>query len=125
MRRMKFTGLGVRNRLLRGERVEWIEKNPRASRIKKNYLSAVEWADRERIVELYRRAQWLTKATGVKHVVDHYPIPLDRPDVCGLTVHNNLRVITHEQNQRELNHWGARIDDLFAEPEQLNFFTAR
>jgi len=46
---------------------------------------------------LYLQAQALTKATGERYVVDHI-IPLISPEVCGLHVPWNLRVITQEKN---------------------------
>jgi len=46
---------------------------------------------------LYLQAQALTKATGERYVVDHI-IPLISPEVCGLHVPWNLRVITQEEN---------------------------
>jgi 5-methylcytosine-specific restriction endonuclease McrA len=44
----------------------------------------------------------LTKATGERYVVDHI-IPLSNPDVCGLHVPWNLRVITQEENLKKSN----------------------
>ena len=47
--------------------------------------------------ELYLQAQKMTKLTGERYVVDHI-IPLISPEVCGLHVPWNLRVITQEEN---------------------------
>lgn len=47
--------------------------------------------------QLYLEAQKLTKLTGERYVVDHM-VPLINPDVCGLHVPWNLRVITQEEN---------------------------
>ena len=46
---------------------------------------------------LYLQAQKMTKITGERYVVDHI-VPLISPDVCGLHVPWNLRVITKEEN---------------------------
>jgi len=46
---------------------------------------------------LYLQAQKMTKITGERYVVDHI-VPLISPDVCGLHVPWNLRVITQEEN---------------------------
>ena len=52
--------------------------------------------------QLYLHAQALTKMTGERYVVDHI-IPLISPDVCGLHVPWNLRVITQDQNLKKSN----------------------
>lgn len=52
--------------------------------------------------QLYLEAQRLTKLTGERYVVDHV-VPLINPDVCGLHVPWNLRVMTQEENLRKSN----------------------
>ncbi len=52
--------------------------------------------------QLYLQAQQLTKTTGERYVVDHI-VPLISPDVCGLHVPWNLRVITQEENLKKSN----------------------
>jgi len=54
------------------------------------------------IRQLYIQAQRLTKLTGERYVVDHI-VPLISPEVCGLHVPWNLRVITQEENLRKSN----------------------
>lgn len=121
---LRYSAPGVRARLAAGELIPWIEKHPRRDYVKAAYLALVPWADRDRVKALYAEARFLTRTTGVRHVVDHI-VPLCRADVCGLTVHYNLRVITYQRNAAESNHWGDRCLELFAEPEQLQFFAAR
>jgi 5-methylcytosine-specific restriction endonuclease McrA len=57
---------------------------------------------KEAIKGLYLHAMRLTKITGERYVVDHI-IPLINPNVCGLHVPWNLRVITQEQNLLKSN----------------------
>lgn len=102
----------------------WIDSHKRKNYVRMSYLALVKWADRDRIKSLYSEARFLSEATGVAHVVDHI-IPLCRPDVCGLTVHYNLRVIPYKRNALELNHWSERLGEIFSEQEQLAFFTPR
>jgi 5-methylcytosine-specific restriction endonuclease McrA len=54
------------------------------------------------IRNLYLTAMTLTKSTGERYVVDHI-VPLSNPDVCGLHVPWNLRVITQEENLKKSN----------------------
>jgi 5-methylcytosine-specific restriction endonuclease McrA len=54
------------------------------------------------IRSLYLEAQRLTKITGERYVVDHI-IPLINPDVCGLHLPWNLRVMTQEENLKKSN----------------------
>jgi hypothetical protein len=63
------------------------------------------WVTKEQKLEmrsLYLQAQKLTKITGEKYEVDHQ-IPLIHPDVCGLHVPWNLRVITKTENLKKSN----------------------
>jgi len=52
--------------------------------------------------EMYLQAQKITKITGERYVVDHI-IPLISPEVCGLHVPWNLRVITQDENLKKSN----------------------
>lgn len=62
------------------------------------------WADRNKIKQIYAAAKKLTETTGVRHHVDHI-IPLRHPLVCGLHVENNLRVISAQDNIEKSNYF--------------------
>ena len=64
-----------------------------------------KWLSADQKMEIrlkYRLAIELSRATGVRHAVDH-EIPLQGEDVCGLHVPWNLRVITQEENLKKSN----------------------
>jgi hypothetical protein len=67
-------------------------------------LSTPPWVDTEAIKAIHARKKQLTAETGVEHVVDHI-IPLNHPDVCGLTVPWNLQVMTRAQNAAKCGKW--------------------
>ena len=60
------------------------------------------WADLDKIKEIYIEAARLTAETGIPHEVDHI-IPLQGETVTGLHVHNNLQILTQEENRRKRN----------------------
>lgn len=80
--------------------------------------ATVPWADFTAIRAIYREADRLTRATGVKHQVDHI-VPLNHPRVCGLHVHFNLRAIPAGPNMSKGNDWCPEQQELFDGPEQL------
>lgn len=104
----------LRVRLLQQEVIGWLERHPRAAYIRAAVMSAPTWADRDAIRALRNEARRLTVETGVRHVLDHV-IPLTHPDVCGLTVSSNLRVITYAQNARKSNRWNPHQIELFSD----------
>jgi hypothetical protein len=105
--RMRHPGLRARNQR------EFYCKN--AEKLRPKYAAATrarqarlqnampDWADKEKIKEIYLEAAKKSAETGIKHHVDHI-IPLRGKNVCGLHVHTNLRVITAIENLQK----GAR-----------------
>lgn len=96
---------------LRKYRNAWKENNlvqvraSTKSRRRKHRDATPPWITREQkseIRKLYEMAITMTKTTGEQYVVDHI-VPLRSPEVCGLHVPWNLRVITQEENLKKSN----------------------
>jgi hypothetical protein len=80
-----------------------INNNIRAQKRRASLLNAhPSWANNEKIALVYQECFIKKEETGVEYVVDHI-IPLQNKYVCGLHVHNNLRIITLEQNSVKHN----------------------
>lgn len=107
----RYFNPALRGRLQRGDEPGWLQRHPRRRYIIAAIISAPPWSDREAIHVLRDTARRLTRETGKQHVLDHI-IPLNHPDVCGLTVSWNLRVVTYAQNAYKGNRWN---------PHQLEF----
>ena len=97
--------------LLREYRNAWKQNNlvqvraDTKARRRKHKNATPPWLTRKQkgeIRQLYEMAITMTKTTGEQYVVDHI-IPLRSPDVCGLHVPWNLRVITQEENLKKSN----------------------
>lgn len=81
----------------------------RSSRASKARAEAVRratppWVDPGQIADAHEEARRVSKATGVKHCVDHY-WPLDGQFVSGLNVPANLRIIPVADNSSKGNSW--------------------
>jgi hypothetical protein len=79
----------------------------RAKRRALEHSACPEWADQQKIAEMYKEARKLTRETGVVYSVDHI-IPLKGKAVCGLHVETNLQVIPLSENIRKSN----RVEDI-------------
>lgn len=104
----------MRRRILAGDVPWWVEQHPRRDYIITVNVSTPDWVDRKELAALHAEAKRLTETSGVYHVLDHI-VPVSHPDVCGLTVPWNLRVITWAQNASKGNKWHPQQMDLFAE----------
>lgn len=73
----------------------------RASKLK----ATPKWANFNKMLEIYKESQLLSKTTGKVHHVDHI-VPLISDLVCGLHCEQNLRVVLEEVNLSKGNrHW--------------------
>lgn len=101
-----------------GEEPGWLQRHPRRGYIIQALLSCPPWADREKMRALRDKARRISESTGIPHVLDH-EIPLNHPYVCGLTVHENMKVVPRKVNSAKSNKWFPDQTDFFREPEQL------
>lgn len=73
-----------------------------ANRRAKSERATPSWANEFFMDEAYRLARLRTKLFGYEWHVDHI-VPLQSKFVCGLHVHNNLRVIPGSENKAKGN----------------------
>lgn len=92
----------LRVQLLAGFEPAWLANHVRRRYVRAVALSVPDWADWIEIQKLHYWKKAFTQAIGVEHVVDHV-IPLNHPYVCGLTVSDNLRIVTRLQNSAKGN----------------------
>lgn len=78
------------------------------------------WGSSDAIKAIYLRAADITKATGLKHHVDHI-VPLQSKHVCGLHVEFNLEVKPWVENVSKSNRWWPDCPDHILEglPERI------
>lgn len=63
------------------------------------------WADKKEIDRIYFIARRVSEVTGILHHVDHI-VPLRNTNVCGLHIHQNLRVVAFDVNCSKSNKYG-------------------
>lgn len=64
-----------------------------------------DWADLDKVKEIYKLARQVSETTGITHHVDHM-VPLTSDLVCGFHNEFNLRVIPGLENlQKHNHHW--------------------
>ena len=71
--------------------------------------ATVAWANENKILTIYLRAQRKTEQTGKQHDVDHF-LPLQNINVCGLHCESNLRVILAKTNKVKNNSFTPEIE---------------
>lgn len=67
-------------------------------------LGTPAWADARAIDKIYEECAERSKATGIRHEVDHI-VPLCGKKVCGLHVENNLQILTAVENGIKSARW--------------------
>lgn len=70
------------------------------------------WADLAAIAEIYAECARVSAETGIPHEVDHI-IPLKGETVCGLHVHQNLRIVTRTVNRRKCHRLESEGEDFW------------
>jgi hypothetical protein len=86
----------------------WRAKHPGigAAYVAKYFASRLQatppWADLDKIKAIYAEAARLTKATGIRHEVDHIH-PLQSKVMCGLHVPANLQILPMSENRSKSN----------------------
>jgi hypothetical protein len=84
--------------------------NVRIAKRKAALLKATpEYADHDRIAEIYETAKELSMILGISMQVDHI-IPLQSKIVCGFHVENNLRIVDKYTNGKKSNHYIPRFN---------------
>lgn len=93
----------------------WAEENrPRmreknATRRARKGRATPVWADGDAIAAIYAECVRISVETGFAHEVDHI-IPLKGATVCGLHVHQNLRIVAKSVNRSKNNRLEAEFE---------------
>lgn len=79
------------------------EKSTRRKRAKDR--ATPDWADLNKVKEIYRMARQISEMTGIPHHVDHM-VPLTSDMVCGFHNEFNLQILPGVENlQKHNRHW--------------------
>ncbi len=92
-------------------RNEWAKNNPEYLTFicRKYQISKVnaspKWADKKKMIAIYKESRRLSLETGIQHHVDHI-VPITSDIVCGLHCEANLQILTFSENVKKGNrHW--------------------
>ena len=116
-----YIRLGTRQRLLRGERVNWVMNRDRWKYIRAIIISSPPWLTPDDKRDIKLLAQWckvMEIMTGKEYSLDHH-VPVNHPNVCGLTVPWNLQVIPSLSNTSKGNRFNPDQQDLFGPIESI------
>jgi len=101
--RQKYATLPLRAKRERSSEQRKAERNAYVvNRRKKRDKSMPPWANKDKILEFYKKARQLSTETGIPHDVDHI-IPSNHKLVCGLHCEFNLQVIPRTENRQKNN----------------------
>lgn len=84
------------------ERNPHLNRSMAAKRRAQMIFATPLWANMEKIKSIYEQASLLEKHDGIKRHIDHI-VPLRGKNVCGLHVHQNLQILTAEENLKKSN----------------------
>jgi hypothetical protein len=98
-------------KIVRGAIPTWVERHSRKRYVVAAVLSVPFWVKLSDFDALIAERREKTESTGRQHTFDHI-VPLNHPDVCGLTVPWNLRVIIDKHNFSKGNNWdnGSQLE---------------
>ncbi len=91
---------------------EWYDANPHINSFYSSRYRATErnqtppWADAKKIKNIFKKCYDLNEISDIQHHVDHI-VPLRGKTVCGLHIHQNLRIIPGVENVKKRN----RLDE--------------
>lgn len=105
--RLRLYRIKHKNRLRRNRRLHYLNNRHLYIANSRNRIAIQlhvmpTWVDCGKISAIYAKCAKITKATGVLHHVDH-KIPLRGRRVCGLHVHQNLRIVPAKDNLAKSN----------------------
>lgn len=102
----------LRRQLVEGREPEWLKRHSRRSYILACAWASPPWVDRNEIAMLRAWGRAMSIFHGEPYVLDH-DVPLQHPNVCGLTVPWNLRVVPYRVNAAKGNKWHPDQEELF------------
>jgi hypothetical protein len=85
------------------------ERDPARRRVLRIRLATPQWANMDKIAEIYALRDRVTEETGIEHHVDHV-VPLAGRMVCGLHCEANLRVIPATENLQKNSRFAPGVD---------------